>query len=302
MKIGKIIACHNKIDDLMVYLDIIRYHLCPLEIIIVHSMDYEEKYMEELSKYNLVRIKSYGHWLGPLLACTAGVKRAYEMGLDWVVYDNADDHLFNHKWELKNFQLLKDSQYLCGGYNWLSVGVYHDVTLNQLYLHVPSFYKTIDDAEAYFMRSSPLYLCEYKIPRWLKKTCTNIEKQFYRIPGREQEPGVGHERKDIYGAFQAKGIKHAPIGFWERLENNNRFFNFEWQMIGSHDVESRLVYWRKIRNLVPYGKQIEKDKHFSRFMEAARKGLPWNLPPGKPEPTAELPRKKPKLVSRKIIR
>jgi len=189
---------------------------------------------------------------------------------------------------------------LCAGYNWLNVGAYHDITMNQLYFHVPSFYATADDAEDYFKRSMPGYLCEYKMPRWVKKTCTSLEKQFYRLPGREQEPGIGWERKDIPNAFISKGMR-PPVGYWEKLEKNNRFFNEEWQMIGCHDVASRLLYWRKIRSNVPYAKQIEREYHFSRFVDAARNRKPWNLP-GKPD--AEKPvivNKPPRLVSRKIF-
>lgn len=299
MRIGFIISCHNKFDDLVAHLDIFKYYPFDHEVIVVCTMDPPEFYKEAIDKFHNVRIEGYGHYIGPLLSAVAGVREANKLGLDYAVYRNADDWLFNYKWEEQNFKLLAEKGYLCAGYNWLNVGTYHDITLNQLYFHIPSFYATADDAEAYFKRSTPGYLCEYKMPRWVKKTCHKLEQQFYRLPGREQEPGIGWERKDIPSAFLSRGMK-PPMGFWERLENNNRFFNAEWQMIGSHDVVSRLLYWRKIRGDVPYAKQIEKDHHFARFMEAARNRKSWNLP-GKPDPTPIASDKTPKLISRRIF-
>jgi len=301
MKIGFILSVYNKLDDLMAHLEIFKYYPFEHEIIIVTMMDPPEDYQKEIDKYPNVRINGYGHYIGPLLSAVAGVRKAHELGLDYVCYRNADDWIFNYNWEEKNFKKLESEGYLCAGYNWLNVGTYHDITLNQLYFHVPSFYKTADDAESYFKRSMPGYICEYKMPRWIKKTCKNLEKEFWRVPGREQEPGIGWERKDLYGAFATKQL-NIPIGFWEKLENNNRFFNLEWQLIGSHDVASRLIYWRKIRNLVPYSKKIEKDFHFSRFIDAARNNKPWNLAAGKPDPKIPVDNtKKPKLISYKIF-
>lgn len=298
MKIGFILACHNRVDDLLLHLETFKY--CPFnhEIIIIHTMDYDEIYMKEIKKYHHVRIEGYGHYIGPLLCATAGVRKAAELGLDYCVFRNADDILYNFSFEQDNFNKMSEG-YLCGGYNWLNVGTYYDITLNQVYFDVSAFGQTVDDAEAYFKRSPPGYLCEYKLPRWVKRTCPNIEKQFYRLPNREQEPGIGWERKDIPNAFAAKKIK-MPLGFWEKLENNNRFFNLKWQLIGSHDVGARLNYWRKIRKLVSYGKQIEKEHHFCKFLDCARSGKPWNLSSeaDSPKPISD---KQPKIFSRKIF-
>lgn len=301
MKVGFIISVYNKIDDLVAHLEMFKYYPFKHEVIVVYMHDLPPSYKEEVDKYHAFQINGYGHYIGPLLSAVAGVKKAAELGLDYVVYRNADDWLFNYDWEWDNFNKLKDNDYWCAGYNWLNVGVDYDITLNQVYFKVSEFIKTADDAEAYFKRSPKGYLCEYKLPRWVKRTCTDMGKQFYRLPGREQEPGIGWERKDLYNAFVGKGV-HVPVGFWERLEENNRFFNRKWQLIGSHDVGARLNYWRKIRSEVAYGRQIEKDKHFARFMEAARTGKPWNLPE-KPETRGEPSHegKKPKIFSHKIF-
>lgn len=284
----------------MGHLEMFKYYPFKHEIIIIHTMDLPPEYHKEVYQYNAQQIDGYGHYIGPLLSAVAGVQKAHELGLDYAVYRNADDWLFNYDFEWENFEKMRSEGYLCGGYNWLNVGTYYDITLNQVYFNVPAFNTTAEDAKAYFIRSPQGYLCEYKLPRWVKRTCKDMDKQFYRLPGREQEPGIGWERKDIYKAFAAKKLK-IPVGFWERLENNNRFFNFKWQMIGSHDVGARLNYWRKIRNHVTYGKQIEKDHHFARFMDCARTGKSWNLEtkPDRPRPIQS--DKKPKIFNRKIF-
>lgn len=287
-------------DDLVAHLDIFKYYPYEYQIIIISTMDPPPFYQEVIDKYHHAQIDGYGHYIGPLLSAVAGVRKAHELGLDYVVYRNADDWLFNYAWEENNFKLMEEKGYLCGGYNWLNVGTHYDITLNQLYFHVPSFIATADDAEKYFKQSSPTYLCEYKMPRWVKKTCKNLEKEFWRVPGREQEPGIGWERKDLMGAFLTKKMR-PPVGFWEDLENNNRFFNREWQLIGSHDIGNRLLYWRKIRGEVPYSKQLEKEFHFARFIDAARNNKPWNLPVVNPKPKKPLPEPTPKLISRRIF-
>ena len=299
MKLGKIIGCHNKIDDLMLYLEALKYCHYQHEIIIITSMDYDEIYTKEIKRHHHRRIETPGHYIGPLLCLIAGVKEAARLGCDYILYTNADDIVYNFKWEINNFNILEKGGYLCGGYNWLNVGTYHDITLNQLYMHVPSFMKTVDDAEAYFRRSPENFLCEYKMARWIKRTCRNLSHEFYRLPGREQEPGVGWERKDIIRAFMVKGIS-IPQGFWDRLENNNRFFNSEWQLIGSHDIISRLNYWRKIRAKVPYGRDIEKEPNFSRFVECVKANRLWNLPV-QPSFSVKKPTQKTKLYLRKIF-
>lgn len=269
-----ILACHNKIDDLMLHLEVLKYYTFPFKTIIIHTMDYDINYMKEIKEYPNRRIEGYGHFISPLLCLAEGLRLAKELDCEYVVYRNADDILYNSSWEKENFKTMKN--YLCGGYSWLNVGVNYDITLNQVYLHVPSFYKTITDAENYFKNSSQRFLPEHKLPRWIKKTC-NFEKDFYRLPGREQEPGIGWERKEIPSIFRSKQMR-VPFGFWEKLENNNRYFNSEWQLIGCHNIGDRLFYWEKIKHLIPYAKQHEKDHHFRRLSHAVQNNLPWNLP------------------------
>jgi len=88
MKIGIILACHNKIDDLLAHLDIFKYCPFPHEIIIITTMDYNEKHTNEIKKYHHKRIKGYGHYIGPLLCAVEGVRVAHELGCDYAVYRN----------------------------------------------------------------------------------------------------------------------------------------------------------------------------------------------------------------------
>ena len=275
-KVGFIISVFNKIDDLAAHLEILKY--CPFEheVIVVYMMDLPVEYQKIVNKFHSVRIDGMGHYIGPLLSAVAGVRKANELGLKYAVYRNSDDWLFNYDWERKNFEVMEEKKYLIGGYNWMNVGVYHDITLNQVYFDVPAFYETADDAEEYFKRSKKGFLCEFKMPRWVKKTCKDIEKEFYRLPGREQFPGIGWESCDIVNAWRSQG-RSVPLGFWEQLDKNNRYFNEEWQLIGSHDNISRLNYWRRIRTSVPYYKELEKEYHFARFLSAARTNGKWNL-------------------------
>jgi len=299
MKVGFVLSCYNRVDDLMVHLDILKY--CPFdhEVIIVATMDWPEAYLEELRAYHYVRIEGHGHALGPLLSCIAGVKKAHEIGLDIICYRNADDWLFNYEFEENNFKQMQT--HLCGGYNWINVGADHDITLNQLYLRVDKFVETAADSEKYFLRSMKDLLCEFKMARWLKRTCSDFKKQFYRLPDREQEPGIGYMRNDIPGAFREKNME-VPVGFWEQLDKNNRFFNEKWMLIGSHDNPSRYIYWRRIRDRVPYAKALEKEKHFARWLIACREKTAWNLEPPEELPSAPTPMKRPKNIGNKLFR
>lgn len=301
-KVAFIISVYNKIDDLAAHLDILKY--CPFEheVIIVYMMDLPKEYQEMVDQYHAVKINGMGHYIGPLLSAVAGVRKAHELGIKYAVYRNSDDWLFNYDWEQKNFEVMEKEKHLVGGYNWMNVGVYHDITLNQVYFDVPAFEATADDAERYFKRSQKGFLCEFKMARWVKKTCKNMEKDFYRLSGREQYPGIGWESKDIVNAWQASG-KMMPLGFWEILDKNNRYFNQEWQLIGCHDNTSRLNYWRRIKKDVSYAAKLEKEHHFSRFLSAARTNKKWNVE-GKTQSPANSPiptDKKPAIFKRKIF-
>lgn len=273
MRVGRVIACHNKVDDLLVSLEISKYLQFDHVNIIVHTMDYPDHYMQELKDNHLVRINGQTHYIATLLCAVAGVRKCHELGLDYCVYNNADDWLFNSSFEENNFKRMEENNYLCSGYSWLNVESYDDITLNQLYLHVPSFYSTSDDAEKYFKNVKPNLVSEYKLPYWVKKTCKDLRKEFYRLPGREQIPGVGYHANTLSYVFKLLN-KEPPKDLWEKLNDNNRFFNRKWQLIGSHNNTQKRAYYDSIKEDISYHHDLETQKHFSRWL----KGGTWNLP------------------------
>lgn len=259
MKCGILLAVHNKIDDLLANLDILKFYP-EVEKLIVCSYPLPE--MQDLSGYRIKFIKT-NRQIGPLIALTTGLRMAQH--LDVICYRNADDWLFNHDFTRSIFQKMED--FACAGYNWLSVNSNIDYTLNELFLRVKDFTKTIDYAENYFTTSRPWTL-EYKMATWINYTTNS----FYRIPGREQEPGIGH-LGDIEGLLEKSGIPVEETR--EKLKNNNRWFNRAWQLIGSHDIADRMEYYNSIRNEIPYHEELEKEKHFSRWLNMPNT---WNIP------------------------
>jgi hypothetical protein len=171
---------------------------------------------------------------------------------------------------------MKETCKLAAGYNWFSVGSFRDITMNENIIHVPTFMKTVKWAEEYFLKSDQSYNCEYKMAAWVKKSLSDVEKEFFRLPDREQEPGIGWEIRDIPYVYGRNG-ESVPMEVLNRLEGNQRFFNRKWQMIGSHDNKDRLAFWLQIRRSVSYTDFLEKEEHFGRWLEAARRGLPWNI-------------------------
>lgn len=296
-KFGFLLSVHNRIDDLMCHLEILNYCPFPKEIIIVWSGEYKESYMKVIRDYHNVKVQSYGHYIGPLLATVAGIKKANELGLDLIVYRNADDWLFNYNFEKSNIKKIEDGKYVCAGYNWLNYGVDFDLTMNQLYLDVGKFYDTCEEANEYFIRSPKGFICEYKMPKWVKSTC-DMRTEFMRLSGREQFPGIGIELQDIQKLMR-QGKLSLPKNYWELWDRNNRYFNEDWQLIGCHDNDCRIGYWERIRNQIPYSQSLEKEKWFSKFLDAAYGKLDWNIPdksepviPAKKEPAGKAYKRK----------
>lgn len=253
-KCGIILAVHNRIDDLLANLDILKFYP-EVEKIIVCSRPLPDYHRQELSDYRVKFIDGKNRGLGPLLSLTNGLRMLQH--LDVVCYRNADDWLFNHDFTRSIFDKMK--YYACAGYSWFGVNTINDFTMNELFLRVKEFTQTIEYAEHYFLHSRPWY-CEYKIAKWINHTTSSL----YRIPGREQEPGIGY----IYDSSN-----HNP--------DNNRWFNRSWQLIGEHDNNERMQYYLSIRESIPYHQELEKEKHFARWLTADT----WNLPDEKEEAT-----------------
>jgi hypothetical protein len=248
---------------------------------------------KDLPEYFHEAMKSYlhGHYtngirfnIGPLMGLCSGLRKANELGLDYVVYRNGDDWMFNHEMCYNNFKFMQENNKKVAAYNWLTVGTMVEFALNEMILHVPTFMSTIEDAEHYFRLSSNKFLCELKMSRWIKRTLEDIDNEFYRLPNREQEPGIGYEKETLPEIFNIQG-KVMPPDIWKWQENNTRFFNREWQLIGSHNNYQRYIYYHKIRKDIPYADELEKEEHFARWIYSVQNAKEWNLPiEKKPEP------------------
>lgn len=297
MKVGFILSCYNRVDDLMAHLDIFKYCPFPHEIIITYlKHDIGQEYLDEINKYPNMKVDGVKFSLGPLISFIEGIRGAGDLGIDYVCYRNADDWLFNWDFEKHNFEQMEKG-YLCAGYNWFSVGTYNEFAMNQFYAHVPTFLPGLDIAKKVFLGSANHVLCEHKMPKWLLKAIGSWDK-LYRLPDREQLPGIGHDLGALTYIYQRILRQEVPQSILDANAVNNRFFNEKWQLIGSHNNTQRLGYWRRIREQVPYFEELEKEKHFSRWLHYAREGLTWNLPNSedhiecrKPAPRAKVTRK-----------
>lgn len=273
MKFGIVLSCYDRVDDLMAHLDILKFNQFAPRIAVVYMHPDAPPRMPH--GVELIRLPSPGFTSGPLVSATRGIKWASAAGMDYMVFRNADDWLFRHDLARGWIDQMEAGGQIAAGYSWFSVGTMRDVTLNENIFRVDRFIDSADDAERYFLSSDQSYNCEYKMAWWVNRVTKENADLFFRLPDREQEPGIGWEIKDLPGVYHKDG-KTVPPDVWMKLEHNSRFFNRKWQMIGSHDNTSRMFYWRQIRNSVPYAAQLEECHHFARWMAAAATGSPWN--------------------------
>jgi len=296
VKIGFIISVYEKVDDLMAHLDIFKY--CPFqhEIIITYmKSDIPERHLQEIQKYHSVSVNGLHFRFGPLLSFIQGIRKAKELGLDYVCYKNADDWLFNWDFEKKNFSKMMYKDHSSCGYNWFSLNVHTNFAMNQLYADVNKFFEFVDEVEHEFIRSPLKVLCEFKIGDWILKSIGSWYN-FYRLPGRERFPGVGHSKTAVEYIYREILKSPIPPNIFDGYEDNNRFFNRKWQLIGSHSNNQRLILWNQIKEEVEYHKELEKEDNFKRWIEAAQERKIWNL---KKEISVA---KRGRLVSNKVYR
>jgi hypothetical protein len=272
-KVAIVLSCYDRVDDLLAHLDIIRFNPYNPRVIVVWL--HEDDPPELPVWADLIRLPSPGFTSGPLLSLTRGLKRAADFGMDYVVFRNGDDWLFDHELAQSWLYEVDSKGKLAAGYNWFTVGSFRDITMNENILNVRHFMPTVDEAEKYFLSSDQTYNCEYKMAWWMRKAIPDIESQFFRLPDREQEPGVGWEVKDIPMIYEKRN-EPVPAEVMANLVHNHRFFNRKWKMIGCHDIASRYFYWLQLRSTVPYAEKLERCEHFNRFLHAATKKLPWN--------------------------
>lgn len=272
-KLGVIVSCYDKIDDTLAQLDILSFDPYKRPVIVSY-MGYEEP-PKEFSNYHLVHFPSPGFTSGPLMSLVHSLRKAHELGLDYVLYRNGDDWFFNHELTEQWFRNVVANDYLCAGYNWFGANNYHDITMNELIISVPHFMETADRAVEYFFSSDQRFTCEYKMAWWVNATLTDMDKQFWRLPDREQEHGVGRLISDVPTMYRAKN-KEVPEKIWTELNDNNRFFCRKWQMIGSHLNLARFIYWTMLRDEIPYRAEIENKPHFNRWLRSIAEKKVWN--------------------------
>ena len=270
MKTGVILSCYDKVDDLLVQTEILRFANYGPKTIVVYMHEDDPPAMPK--NVDFVRIQSPGFRSGPLLSLTAGLRRAADLGLDYVIYRNADDWFFNHNLTSQWLNYMAQTNKIAAGYSWLEVDSFSDIAMNENILSVASFMTDIDEAEKVFAIQDGAN-CETKMAWWVRKTLMDKDK-FFRLPGREQQPGIGWHINDAPDICKQRKIMVPDM--WRTFPTNNRFFNQEWQMIGSHDNASRNYYWQVIRNVVPYRSQLEEGPHFRRWLLATRYFMPWN--------------------------
>jgi len=269
MKIGFILSAYDRTDDLLAHLDILKFF--PQDHVIIPiwmNKDSPDSFKKSLSRYEHTQYcDGISFSVGPLIAIVNGLKTAARLGLDYVIYRNGDDWLFNHQFVLKYLSEM-DGKHV-GAYNWISVGTNIEFAMNELCLKVSVFASHLDRAEEQFKSLSANIPCEMKIAKWINK----ITKSLYRMPDREQWPGIG-QFGDFYGI--PREAERLPPGekeaYLEKWKNNNRFFNRSWQLIGSHDNAQRHKLYQEIRNLIPYHVELEQEPDFSRWLSSSQ----WN--------------------------
>lgn len=274
MKFGVVLSCYDRVDDLLAHLEILSFNRHPHRVAVFYM--HEDDPPAVPRGVELFRVPSPGFTSGPLVSMTHGVRWAAERGLDYLVFRNADDWMFNHDLAHSWIERMDAAGQVAAGYNWFSVGTMKDITMNENIVRVDRFLPSVEDAERYFVSSDQRYNCEYKMAWWVNRVIGDDPDLFFRLPDREQEPGIGWEMKDLEDVYRRTTGAGVPADVWANQQHNSRFFNRKWQMIGSHDNTTRLYYWHQIRGAVPYSRQLEDGPQFGRWLRAAAAGSPWN--------------------------
>jgi len=273
---GIVLSCYDKVDDLLAHLDILKFNRRKPKIMVAYL--HPDKPPRLPKNVDLLRITSPGFTAGTLVSLTVAMRHAANLGLDYLVYRNADDWLFNHDLANGWIDHMEATGKLAAGYNWFGIGGFDEFSMNENIFSVRHFVPSALAAEKRFLAISRFTGCEHNLPWWIKHVLTNLEEQFFRLPDREQEPGIGWEMAQIQMAWEQKFRETMPQEHWKLLEDNQRFFNKKWQMIGSHDNTSRKHFYDRIRSDIAYADKLEKCRHFGRWLRAAEAGLSWNKP------------------------
>lgn len=276
VKFGILLSCYEKTDDLLAHLDILSFNPRSPKIAVAYLHDDDPPKLR--AGTSMLRMKSPGFAAGTLLSLTAGIRWAAENDLDYLVYRNADDWFFDHDLSNSWIDRMVEEDKMAAAYNWLTFGTYEEFAMNENIFKVTAFLPSVDHAEKQFLAMSKMVACECSIAWWLKCVIKDMDKGFMRLPDREQRPGVGYEMHQLFDVFKKRYHRDMSAAEVKLLENNQRFFNRKWKMIGSHDNKSRKHFYNQIRASIPYVEKLERCRHFKRWLRSAESGSQWNKP------------------------
>jgi len=252
-----ILACHDKVEELLCHLEILTFYPDPYDVIIVHSGPDPLPSVDILRGVTVVKSENTGANppLGAALALLNGIIAARRPPLPYVqhtfkymCYRNCDDWLFNHKHTLETLEKMKTQGKKMAGYNWFDEGVYTNLTLNELFADMAIFEGLDLEEWRRFFKEKIIKKCEFFVADKLFPLLKRGE--FLRFIEREHGTGVG---------------------VYERYQHNSRFWNEKWVMIGHHNQDEKRHVYHNVRHLIPYADELEKKENFALWL---RKTLP----------------------------
>lgn len=261
-----IVACHDRLDDLSVQLEIQRLVAPKASVVVVHT---GQGPLPSGARDGEVLLSAIGFKEGPVAALIAGLAWASENGFVKCVYRNADDWMMSPEFHASSSAVVGGGV-KAAGYCWLSRGGLDDLAFNELWLDVGTFSPISGRLREIVTGEN---FCEVAAGKWVKEAVG--EAAFHRLQGREAWPPIGILDRDIsmLGNINGDGLTGM---FWRARESNTRFFCRSWQLIGSHDNAERLSYWKSLREAVAIAGALEAGPAFQRWLRHAQAGLPWN--------------------------
>lgn len=248
-----IIACHDKVEELLCHLEILTFYPEPYDIIIVHSGPEPLPSAEILRGITVVKSESVSGNipLGAALALLNGILAVrrppfpyIQHTFKYMCYRNCDDWLFNQQHTVETLKIMKSQKKKLAGYNWFDRDVYTNLTLNELFADMSIFEgQRLEDWATYFKEKIIKY-CEFAVADKIFPLLKRDE--FFRFIEREQETGIG-----IYAKWQ----------------HNSRFWNEKWVLLGHHNKAEKIQNYTNVRHLISYAKELEKKEHFGKWLK-----------------------------------
>jgi hypothetical protein len=143
-KLGIVLSCYDKLDDLLAHLDILSFNPYKNPIFIGYMG--HEQVPSELKKHHLMQFESPGFTSGTLVTLMHALRMASSMGIDYLVFRNADDWMFDHELVHQWFTHIVNNDILFAGYNWFSVNTFRDFAMNEVFISVPHFMETLHNS------------------------------------------------------------------------------------------------------------------------------------------------------------